>query len=134
MKKIALILLAPAYLLLVAGFSFQQAAADKPGKPAQVFFWKNADPEIIHHLYIDNKLQGVVPFLPDSLTSHDNEWVQSMGLKLSLVPGQYDIVAKDSNGSVLSEGSLKLEWKGDTKNISTSWNNNICKAEMVFND
>ncbi len=133
MKKIALICLAPVYLLLVAGFSCHSLVHDD-NKQVRVYFWKNADPEVTHHLYVDNKLQGVIPFLPDSLTYPGNNNVHEQGLYLSLIPGHYNLVAMNNSGTVLAEGSLKLELDNHSKNISTSWNNDKCKAEMVLND
>ena len=108
MKKILLLLVVPAYLLLVAGFTCNETAAST-GEPGKASFWQKKETEETHYLYIDNTERGVLPFSPGSVITPGNDIVQKKGLSVSLKPGNYDIVVKDSVGNIFCEGTLSLK-------------------------
>jgi hypothetical protein len=132
MKKILVLLAAPAYLLVLAGFTCtHQSNGTEQGKAS---FWKKSDSRVTHYLYIDNEEKGILPFLPESLTTPGNVIVQEQGLSLNLKPSSYDIIAKDTSGNILCEGTLFLKRTESSKEIKSSKKNDKCKVEVVYSD
>lgn len=132
MKKILVLLAVPAYLLLLAGFTCtHESHSTEEGKAS---FWKNSEPGITHYLYIDNEEKGILPFLPASLTTPGNVIAQEQGLSLNLKPGSYDIIAKDTSGNILCEGTLFLKRTESSNETKSSWKNDKCKVEVVYSN
>jgi hypothetical protein len=131
MKKLLVLLVAPAYILVLAGFtcSYHNYGTEE-GKAS---FWKKKDPGVTHYLYIDDTEKGVLPFLPDSLTTPGSDIVQRQGLSMNLKPGRYAIMAKDNSGNILCSGTLLLKRTNSSEEISTSWENGNCSVEVVYN-
>lgn len=130
MKRIFILSAVPAYILLLAGFTCTHS--DNGTATGNAAFWKKSDPSVTHYLYIDDEVKGVLPFLPDSLTTPGNTLVQSQGLSLKLKPGRYVIIAKDKSGNVLCEGTLFLKKTAGSQEISSSWKNGKCSVEVVY--
>jgi len=130
MKKICVLLAIPAYMLLLAGFTCTHSSYGT--KVGQAAFWKKSDPGTTHYLYIDNVEKGILPFLPDSLTTPGSDITQKQGLSLLLQPGRYDIIAKDKEGNVLCKGALSLKKTSDSQETKTSWENDKCIVEVVY--
>lgn len=130
MKKILVLLALPVYLLVLAGFTCTHQNNTEEGK---AYFWKKSDPGVTHYLYIDNQEKGILPFLPDSLTTPGNVIVQERRLSLNLKPGSYDIIAKDTSGNILCEGTLFLKRAESLKEVNSSWKNDKCRVEMIYN-
>ena len=125
-------LVAPAYLLLLAGFNCtHQAYGTEEGKAT---FWKKTSSAEKHYLYVDNVEKGMLPFLPDSSTVAGKINVQERGLSLILKPGRYEILAKDSSGNILCQGNLFLKRTPGSNEIKTSWENNKCSVEIVYSE
>jgi hypothetical protein len=115
--------------LMFSGFSCGMGGTLQPGK---AYFWTNTNPGTVQHLYIDDSLKGVVPYLPDSLTRPGSATIRANGLALILESGKYDIVIKTDEGHITCEGTLSLKLKSSSKNIGSSWNNNNCKVEVEY--
>ena len=128
-----MLLVAPAYLLLVAGFTCNKSAASTR-EPGNASFWQKNETAETHYLYIDNAKKGILPFLPDSLTTPGNIVVQKQGLSIMLKPGSYDIVVKDSLGNIFCEGTLFLKRTKNSKEIQSSWKNDKCMVEVAYNE
>ena len=132
MKKILMLLVVPVYLLLLAGFTCNETAAST-GEPGKASFWKKSATAETHYLYIDNTEKGLLPFLPDSLTTAGNDIVQKLGLTIILKPRSYAIVVKDSSGTIFCEGTLYLKRTENSKEIKASWENDQCMVDVVYN-
>lgn len=130
MKKIMMLLVVPAYLLLVAGFTCNNSAAST-GDTGKASFWKKSETAETHYLYINNDNKGVLPFLRASVTKPGSDIAQNLSVVLK--PGGYDIVVKDSSGNIFCEGTLFLKRTASSKEIRASWKNDRCTVEVVYN-
>jgi hypothetical protein len=130
MKKILILSAGPVYLLLLAGFTCSRS--DTGTETGKAFFWKKADSATIHYLYIDNVEKGVLPFISTSLTTPGTDVAQKQGLSLTLKMGRYDIIAKDKSGNILCTGSLFLKKTEGSEEIKSSWENDKCSVEVVY--
>ena len=128
-----MLLMVPAYVLLVAGFTCNDTAAST-GEPGKASFWKKSETAETHYLFIDDSIKGTLPFLPASVTAPGNDIVQKQGLSVILKPGNYAILVKDSSGNVFCEGTLFLKRTAGSKEISASWENDQCMVQVLYND
>jgi hypothetical protein len=130
MRKAMFLLLVPAYMLLVTNVGCHDSHMSK--EPVQVYFWKNSDPAVVHNLYIDDSIKGVLPFVPDSLIKNNDNATKKQGASIYLVPGKYDVMAKDANNNVLCNGTLSIRIRAGSNKISTSFNNSHCSVHVVL--
>jgi hypothetical protein len=133
MRKILLLLMVPAYLLLVAGFTCNDSDVST-GEPGQANFWKKSETAETHYLFIDDSIKGTLPYLPASVNTPGKDTVQKQGLSVILKPGRYAILVKDSSGHIFCEGKLFLKRTAGSKEISASWENDQCMVEVLYND
>lgn len=130
MKKILILSAGPVYLLLLAGFTCAPKITDT--KTAKASFWKRTDDAVTHYLYIDNTEKGVLPFIPDSLTTPGSNIAQEQGLTIHLKSGSYNIMAKDKSGSILCTGTLFMKNTRGSTEIKSSWENGKCSTLVVY--
>lgn len=130
MKKGLFLLLVPAYMLLVANVGCHGKHMSK--QPVDVYFWKNKQPETVHHLYIDDSLKAVIPYLPGEAIKAGGDSVKKQGVLLRLIPGEYDVEAKDDDNNVLCAGTLTISIREGSNNIGSSWQNGNCAVHVVL--
>lgn len=133
MKKAMLLLMVPFYFLLVAGFTCNDPDAST-GEPGTAIFWKKKETAVTHYLYVDDVQKGVLPFLPALEKTTGSDAVQQQGLSVILKPGNYDILVKDSSGTIFCEGTLLLKRTAGQKEISASWENDQCMVQVLYAD
>jgi len=129
MKKIYIILLA---VLCVTAIACNDSISASPYSSAKAYFWINTEPGVEHYLYIDGVSKGIVPYLPDSLTTPGNNIVTGKGLFLQIPSGKYDIIVAYKDGIITSKGSLKIHISRGNKTLSSSWNNGKCKVQLIY--
>lgn len=125
MKKGLLLILAPLWLMLVAGFSCDHSTKSTA---ATVYFWKTTERERLHHIYIDQTLEGVVPYLPPAHSASGRQ----DGLPINILPGHYLLQVAEVDGRVLSAGYLTVQETGNGMVVNCSWNNTYCGADGMY--
>lgn len=133
MRKIVLLLMVPAYIVLVAGFTCNESDVST-GESGKASFWKKSETAETHYLFIDDSIKGTLPFLPAFVITPGNDIVQKHGLSVILKPGNYDILVKDSSGNIFCKGTLFLKRTAGSKEISASWENDQCMVQVLYND
>jgi hypothetical protein len=128
-----MLLIVPAYVLLVAGFTCNNLDVST-GEPGTASFWKKSETAETHYLFIDDSLKGTLPFLPATATMPGKDIVQKQGLSVILKPGKYAILVKDSSGHIFCEGTLFLKRTAGSKEISASWENDQCMVQVLYDD
>jgi hypothetical protein len=130
MRKALFVLLVPIYMLLVANVGCHSGHLSK--EPVEVYFWKNRNAQTAHQLYIDDSLRAELPYVPDSLAKKGDNTSKKQGVLVNLVPGRYDVMAKDANNNVLCEGELTIRIREGSNKISTSFNNSYCSIHVAL--
>lgn len=131
MKKALLLLLAPAYMLLVTNVGCHSNYGSK--EPVKVYFWKNSDAGTAYRLYIDDSIKGILPYVPESVGKQQGGALLTQAAMHMLKPGKYSIKAMDSASNVLCEGSLLIKIrKGSSTEIRTRWDNNHCSVFVLI--
>ena len=97
------------------------------------YFWRSAMPDEVHHLFINGKHIGVLPYLNDAPTC-GNEYLKQKALFLQLPSGKYEVEVKDAQGKIKYAELLKLKRTAGSLTIgnTTSWTNG--RSERTFKD
>jgi hypothetical protein len=94
------------FVALIALLSFTQCKKDETTFNASFYAdWSNSDGAL--DLYIDEKLQGELPFMSVPPTC-DNDSLKKVALNMPLKSGKYKIEAKNKMGVVKSSGKIKI--------------------------